>query len=383
MKYLSLVLKNARRNRRRTVLTLLSVMVAVFGFCSLRAVIVTFQASVDSGSATRMVVIRSTSIMFTLQKSQEEIIRQTPGVTAISIGSYFGGIYKDPSNYFAQYAIDAESYLRLYPEMLLEPGERAAFLSDRTGAIVGDGLARRYGFKVGDRIVLQVGIPLYGTQDFTFTIRGIYRPAAAGVDDQSMFFHWQYLNERSLMADQVGWFVIELERPDVAASVAEAIDRRFANTPYETRTESEKAFATEMVSMLGNIGLLIGGILAAVIVTTLFVAGNTMAMSVRERTLEIAVMRTLGFRAAAIFLLVAGEAALMALVGGALGAGLAWLLFTVVSVPLPVMGPGLVVGAGDVLVALLLSVGIGVGAGLIPASMAARLKVVDALRRVA
>jgi putative ABC transport system permease protein len=384
MKFLWLVLKSARRSKRRTILTVLSVAIAVFLFSSLRAVLDAFALAVETGSATRIVTIRSTSIMFTLQRSQLETLRGIAGVRDLTYASWFGGIYKDPSNYFGQIAVDAESYLRLYPEIVLAPEERRAFLADRTGAIVGDGLARRFGFKAGDRIVLGVGIPLYGTQDFTFTIRGIYRAGVEGFDNQTMLFHWKYLDERSYVASQVGWFVSQIDNPDRAAEVSAAIDQRFANTPNETKTETEKAFNAGFMSMFGNVSLLLGGIITAIVITTLFVAGNTMAMSVRERTTEVAVMRTLGFPRGAIFFLVAGEAVLMAFVGGLFGAGLARLVISPDNFPaLGAMMPAFRVGTRNLVSAIGLGAGIGLVAGVLPATLAARLKVVDGLRRVA
>jgi putative ABC transport system permease protein len=271
----------------------------------------------------------------------------------------------------------------MYPEILLTPDERKAFLEDRTGCIVGDGLARRYGFKVGDKITLQVGIPVYGTQDYDFTIRAIYRSGGAAVDNQSMLFHWKYVDERSLEKGQVGWYVIQVAHPDQATQVAMAIDQKFANSPYETKTDTERAFQSSFVSMFGNLNLLLGSIALAVVITTLFVAANTMAMSVRERTTEIAVMRTLGFPSATIFLLIAGEALLMAVVGGVIGVTLARVIvnpdFMQAGAFIPVFG----VNNTNTAMAVLLSVVIGVVAGFIPATMASRLKIVDALRRAA
>ncbi len=384
MKYFSLLFKNARRNKRRTALTILSVAIAVFLFSSLRAILDGFQSAIESTSSTRIVTVRSTSVIFPMPVSHYEVIKGIDGVRDLTWASWFGGIYKDPSNFFAQFAIDPESYLRMYPEVVLSPEDKQAFLADRTGAIVGDGLARRFGFKVGDRVVLKVGIPIYGRQDFAFTIRGIYSPGVRGFDNQTLMFHWKYLDERSVTPGMVGWYVAELADPAIAPGVSGAIDQRFANTPYETKTETEKAFQASFVSMMGNLNMLLGSISLAVIITTLFVAGNTMAMSVRERTTEVAVMRTLGFPARTIFWLIAGEALFIALVGGVLGAALARLVmssdnFTVLSS----IVPGFFVSWRNLATALGLAAVIGLIAGAIPATMAARLKVVDALRRVA
>jgi putative ABC transport system permease protein len=384
MKYLGLLLKNAKRNRRRTALTILSVAIAIYLFSSLRALLDGFNAAAEVSSSSRIVTVRSTSLMFPLQISQAQGIRATNHVSDLTWASWFGGIYKDPSNFFAQFAIDAESYLRMYPEVVLPPDQKQAFLADRTGAIVGDGLARRYGFKIGDRLVLQVGIPVYGTADYTFTIRGIYTPGVRGFDNQTMMFHHKYLDERSVQKGMVGWYVAQLDDPEKANEVSTAIDQRFANTAFETKTETEKAFQASFASMMGNLNVLLGGIILAVVITTLFVSGNTMAMSVRERTTEVAVMRTLGFPKQAIFLLVAGEAILIALLGGLIGALLARLTVSSenFSMLAGIIPPFLVTGQ-TLMMGIALGSLIGLLAGFIPAMMAARLKVVDALRRVA
>ncbi len=384
MKLVGLILKSARRSKRRTALTVLSVAIAVFLFASLRAILDGFNAAAEASSSTRIVTIRSTSLIFSMPSSHVQTIRSIPGVRDLSWANWFGGIYKDPNNFFGQFAVDAESYLRLYPEVELPPDTRRAFLEDRTGAIVGDGLADRFGWHVADRIVLQVGIPVYGTEDFTFTIRGIYRSTGAAVDNQSMFFHWKYADERSLEKGMMGWFVSEISNPDQAAQVSTAIDQKFANTPYETKTDTEKQFQSSFVSMFGNLNLLLGSVGLAVVLTTLFVAGNTMAMSVRERTTEIAVMRTLGFQARTIFLLVAGEGLLMSVLGGVIGAGVAWAIVDARN--FPVSGgfiPPFGVSARNAVIGVALSAMIGVLAGMVPATTASRLRIVDALRRVA
>ncbi len=384
MKFLGLVLKSARRSRRRTALTMMSVAVAVFLFSALRAILDGFDAVSAASSATRIVTIRSTSMIFSMPSSHGEAIRSTPGVRDVTYANWFGGIYKDPKNFFGQFAVDPESYLRMYPEILITPDEKQAFLDDRTGCIVGDGIAKKFGWKLGDRIVLQPGIPVYGSQDYPFTIRGIYRAGSSAVDNQSMMFHWKYADERSIVKGQVGWYVAQVADPDRAAQVARAVDQQFANSPYETKTDTEQAFSAQFASMLGNLNVLLGSVALAVVVTTLFVAGNTMAMSVRERTTEIAVMRTLGFPAATIFLLVVGEGLVVALLGGAAGALLARVIVNGES--LGITGgfiPAFGVNNWNVGVGLGLSVLIGILAALIPATMASRLKIVDALRRVA
>jgi putative ABC transport system permease protein len=383
MKFIGLVLKSARRSKRRTFLTILSVAIAVFLFASLRAVLDGFNAGAEASSSTRIVTIRSTSLMFQMPTSHADAIKSTPGVQDITWANWFGGIYKDQQNFFAQFAIDPESYLRMYPEILLTPEDRTAFLDDRTGCVIGDALARRFGFKVGDKITLQVGIPVYGAQDFDFTVRGIYRSGGAAVDNQSMLFHWKYADERSLLKGQVGWYVSKISNPDHATQVAMAIDQKFTNSSNETKTDTERQFQSSFVSMFGNLNLLLGSIALAVVISTLFVAGNTMAMSVRERTTEIAVMRTLGFPSATIFLLIAGEGLLMSIVGGIVGVGVARVLVNPEMMQAGTFIPLFGVNFANVMSGLGLSALIGILAGAIPATMASRLKIVDALRRVA
>jgi putative ABC transport system permease protein len=384
MKFIGLVLKSATRSKRRTALTMMSVAMAVFLFSALRAVLSGFDAVSAASSATRVVTIRSTSMIFSMPMSHVEAVRSTPGIEDVTWANWFGGIYKDPKNFFGQFAVDAESYLRMYPEVILTPEERKAFLEDRTGCIVGDGLAKKYGFKIGDKMTLGVGIPVYGSRDFDFTIRGIYRAGSSAVDNQSMMFHWKYADERSTPKGEVGWLVSRVSNPDRAVQAANAIDAKFANSPYETKTDTEQAFSAQFASMLGNLNVLLGSVALAVVITTLFVAGNTMAMSVRERTTEIAVMRTLGFPSSTVFALIVGEGILVALVGGAVGAVLARVIVNGESLGL-VGGfiPAFGVDNMNVAVGIGLSLLIGVLAALLPALAASRLKVVDALRRVA
>jgi putative ABC transport system permease protein len=384
MKFVNLVLKSARRSKRRTVLTVLSVAIAVFLFSALRAVLDGFNAATEASSSTRVITIRSTSMIFNMPTSHVETIRAVPGVQDVTFANWFGGIYKDPKNFFANIAIDPESYLRMYPEVVLTPEEKAAFLEDRTGCIVGSGLIKRFDWHVGDKIVLHPGIPYYGTQDYPFTIRGVYKSTASNVDDQTMFFHWKYVDERGAVHGQVGWVVALLNNPDAATRVSQEIDSKFANSPNETKTDTEKQFQASFASMLGNLNLLLGSVALAVVITTLFVAGNTMAMSVRERTTEIAVMRTLGFQAVTIFMLVVGEGIAVSIAGGALGAFIARLIVN--GEFLQAAGgfiPQFGVNNWNAVTGVGLGAVIGLLAALIPATMASRLKIVDALRRVA
>jgi len=383
MKFISLVLKSAARSKRRTALTMLSVAIAVFLWAALRAVLDGFDAVSAASSSTRIVTINATSMIFNMPVGYLEGIKNTPGVRDVTYANWFGGIYKDPKNFFGNFGVDAEGYMRIYPELLLTPEEKKAWLDDRTGCIVGDGIAKTYGWKIGDKITLQVGIPIYGSQDYDFTVRGIYRAGSSALDNQSMMFHWKYLDERAV-EHGIGWFVAQVSDPDKAVQTAQAIDQKFANSPAETKTDTERAFSASFGKMLGNLDLLLGSVALAVVITTLFVAGNTMAMSVRERTTEIAVMRTLGFSKAIVFMIVVGEGLVTAFIGGVLGALIARV--TINGEFLHMTGgfiPAFGVSNWNAVVGLGLSALIGVLAALIPALMATRLKIVDALRRVA
>ena len=381
MKFLSLVLKSARRSKRRTALTVLSVAIAVFLFASLRAVLDGFNAGAAASSSTRIVTQRSTSLFFSMPISHAEVIKSTPGVQDVTWANWFGGVYKDPQNFFAQFAVEPESYLRIYPEILLTPEEKRAFLEDRTGCIVGEGLARNYRFRIGDKITLQVGIPIYGTQDFDFTVRGIYRSGGGAVDNQSMLFQWKYADERSVQKGQAGWYVAQISNPDQAAQISGTIDQKFANSPFETKTDTEKAFQATFVSMFGNINLLLGSVAVAVVITTLFVAGNTMAMSVRERTREIGVLKTLGFPRGRILKLLLGESVLLALLGGIPGMIAAFLVTLALHESLSNFVPGLSVTADIYIAALVLMLALGLITGIIPAVNAMRLRIATALGR--
>jgi putative ABC transport system permease protein len=214
-----LVLRNAFRHKLRTTLTIVGIVVAITAFGMLRTIVDAWYAGANASSSARLVTRNAVSLVFPLPLTYAAKLRQVPGVASVTWANWFGGVYKDPQNFFAQYAIEQESYLRMYPEILLASEEKRAFLDDRTGCIVGEGLARNYGFKIGDKITLQVGIPTYGTRDFDFTVRGIYKSGGAAVDNLSMFFHWKYADERSVEKGLAGWYIAQISNPDQAAQI--------------------------------------------------------------------------------------------------------------------------------------------------------------------
>jgi putative ABC transport system permease protein len=382
VKFLRLIVTNLGRAGRRTFLTVSSIAVALFLFCTLRTVLTSFDASLRAADASRLVARHAASLAFPLPLSYRGRLTQIPGVTGVTYANWFNGTYQDPRNFFAQFAVDAPTYFTLYPEAVIPPADLRAFEMERTACIVGRKLAKRYGWKVGDRI------PLTGTiypGRWEFTIRAIYTGKTEDVDESTMFFHWDYLNE-SLpegRRDQVGIYYLRLASPGLAARVSRTVDALFENSNAPTRTETERAFQLGFISMLGNIRLLLFLIGSAIVFAIMLVTINTMMMAFRERTTEVGVLKTLGFPDSLVLNLVAGEAMLVALVGGVLGCGLAVLVFLRSDFTAGGLLPSFRVTAGTVGLGLLLSVTMGFLSGLVPALQAARLPIVTALRKVA
>ncbi len=383
MKFLPLVWKNLFRRRVRTLFTVLSIVVAFVLFSYLAAIRVAFSSGVEVAGADRMLVIHKISLIQPLPESYLGRVASIEGVADISHMSWFGGVYQDPRNFFAQFAVDPESYLRLYPEIVLTDAEREAWLRNRTGAIVGRATADRFGWEVGDRIPLQGTI--FRTSDgptWEFTIDGIYEAGVEGYDTSTFYFHHEYLMEANALGQRfIGQFIIRIDDPARSADVSAAVDARFANSPAETRTSTEQAFLQGFADQLGNIGAIVTAVLTAVFFTILLIAGNTMAQSIRERTGELAVLKTLGFTDRAVLALVLGESFAIAVAGGALGLGLGRLL---IGLGDPTGGflPTFVMPPRDLAVGGALVILLGLASGVVPAVQATRLRIVDALRKV-
>ncbi len=382
MRFLHLVWKNLGRRKVRTTFTALSIVVAFVLFGILSAIRLAFNAGVDVTGADRLAVTHKVSIIQPLPISYRDQIAQVPGVRQVTHANWFGGIYKDPKNFFPRMAVDPVTYLDIYPEIKLPEAERKAWLADRTGAIVGRVTANRFGFKVGDRIPILATI--YTKKDggriWEFTVDGIY-DAAKGFDTSALLFQYDYLKDAPFAGKQVGWYLIKISDPQHAQQVVDRIDKLFANSHAETKTSTEKAFAEGFAKQAGDIGEIITGIVAAVFFTLLLVAGNTMAQSVRERTGELAVLKTLGYADGLVMGLVLFESCLLALAAGGLGLGLAWLIDSRGD---PTGGylPVFYLPARDLVLGLALAVGLGLATGALPAWQAMRLRIVDALRRV-
>jgi len=384
VKYGWLVWRNLWRRRTRTLLTILSVFVAFVLFGLLSAINRAFNAGTDIANVDRLVVINRISIIQPLPISYYERIRNLDGVKDVTHADWFGGYYQEPRNPFPQFPVDAASYLKVYPELELPPEQVRAWLGNRIGAIVGRTLAERYGWHLGDRVPIQATIypQQGGNRTWEFEIEGIFTSSDPAANDVVMLFHYDYFDEaRQFAHGQVGWYILRVTDPSRAAEVAETIDAMFANSPAETKTSTERAFAESFAKQFGDIGLIVTGILTAVFFTILLVAGNTMAQSVRERIPELAVLKTIGFGDGTVLAMVLAEALLIVLIGGVPGLGLAALLIGGIARAFATLLPGITLPADSILLGLMYMVLVGLAAGLLPALEAWRLSIVQALGR--
>jgi putative ABC transport system permease protein len=395
VKFLPYVLKHLRRNWVRTLSTVTAMAVCIFLFCTLQTVIAAVNWGLRSANAKRLISRHGVSLVYNLPLTYKQKILALPGVTRVASSNWFFGFLgsgnPDYTKFFANFAIDAEDYLAMYPEYVLSEEEQRAFLADRRGCIVGPETAARFGWKVGDSFQLESVIPPYRTgKPFEFEIKAIYRVDDArypGTDPRLMFFNREYLDEATQRRSQAGTFAVEIADPGRAGAISKAIDELFENSDRPTHTETEAAFRAGFVSLAGNLALLLNGIGVAVTFTILLVTANTMSMAVRERRTEIAVLKTLGFGSRLVMLLILAEA----LAIGALGGGLGVLLgsLTIKALPnapmigdairqFPNLGLSPAVGGLGFGIALLL----GLGAGLPPALGAYRARITEMLRTV-
>jgi len=328
----------------------------------------------------RLMTINKVSIIQPLPISYRDQILRIPGVKRVTFDVWFGGIYQDPKNFFPSFAIDTENQREVYPELQVADEQWKAFLDDREGAIVGPNTAKRFGWKIGDRIPLQA--PIYGGT-FEFNLRGIYHGARDGDDLSQFWIQYKYLDEHrpAALKGQIGWFTVKLDSADDAPRVVKAIDNMFANSPFETKSETLQAMAASWVKQAGNIEFLILAIGGVVFFTLLLVTGNTMALAVRERIGELAVLKAVGFSDRFVLMLVLAESILIALVGGAIGLALAK-LWTLLGDPTGGMLQSFTLPTLFMLIGIACALAVGVLAGILPATSAMRLRVVDALRRV-
>ena len=384
MNVIGLVWSNLFRRKTRTILTLMSVLVAFVLFTLLRSVAVAFSGGgFGAAGIDRLVVSPKYSIIDPLPISHGQKIAAVSGVAAVTHADWFGGIYQEPRNFFPKFPVDPEGYFALYPEWVIAPEELEAFRSTRTGAVASAGLAERYGWSVGDRIPIEGDIypQRDGSRLWEFDLVGIYRGQPDDPDPGVFLFQHDYFDEaRQFGHGGVGWFTVRVEDPERAAEIASAIDALFENSNDATRTATEDEAQREFAKQMGDIGLMTTGILGAVFFTILLLTANTMAQALRERIPELAVMKTFGFADGAVALLVLAEAVLLCLVGGALGIGVALAVIGPISASVEGFIGAIEITWPIIAQGLALAAGLGVIVGCVPALSARRLAIVDALR---
>ena len=383
MKYSRLIFANLFRKKARLILTIGSFAVALFLFTFLAVVKNAFSRGTELAGADRLVIINRAGLIQTIPLAYRDKILAIQGVKALTHNNWFGGVYQDEKNFFPQFVIDPENQRQVMTEMKVPGDQWKSFVSDRQGAVVGAGLAKRFGWKIGDRIPLKNA--LYGpTKTWEFNLDGIYTNDHPGGDESQFWLQWKYFDENipSVIKGSIGWYVLKLDNPDDAVRVAKAIDTEFANSSTETKTETESAFQAGFAKQLGNIEFLILTIGGVVFFTLLLVTGNTMAISVRERTSELAVLKAIGFTDRFVLFFVLAESLVIALIGGLIGLGLAILAIPAVGAALNGLMPPLLLSAVMLSIGLGFALLVGAASGLLPGLGAMRLRVVDALRRV-
>jgi putative ABC transport system permease protein len=381
MKFFWLLYKNVMRNRRRTLLTVTSIAVSLFLVTTLLTLLNELQNPIETpASALRLITRHKVSLFNSLPIAYRQKIAKVDGVEAVMGSMWFGGVYKDPANFFGQFAADTEQFFQVNADMILPEEQKEAFLKDRTGCLVGNSLAKRFGWKIGDKIHLKGALFQF---DPEMTVRAIY---AGGADlGSTLFFHWEYFNEGLNNAGFTGTYTIRARSAAEVPKIADQVDALFQNAPVPTKTETERAFILGFVSMLGNVQFLITSICSAVIFAIILVAANTMAMSIRERVREIGVLKTLGFYNDRILFLLIGESMLLALFGTLLGALGARVLYSHLDIATLTSGFLLRLNVNPRILLTCTAIGCGVGllAAGVPAWRASRFPVVEALRRVA
>ena len=383
MKFSRLILANLFRKKVRLLLTIGSFAVALFLFAFLGVVDDAFSRGADVAGADRLMIINRTSIINTLPLSYRDQILRIPGVKYITHDNWFGGVYQDEKNFFPQFVIDPENQRQVYPELVVPDDQWNNFLKDRNGAIVGAATMKRFGWKIGDRVPIKT--TLYGLAGtaWDFNIDGVYHGKDAKADETQFWFQWDAFEERvpERLKGQIGWYILRVDNPDDSVRIAKAIDNMFMNSPNETRTQTESAFAASWVKQFGNIKFLIVSIGTIVFFTLLLVTGNTMASSVRERTPELAILKAIGFSDRAVLGFVLGESLVVALFG-CVGLLLAWMAIPILSRAMAGMLPTLLLSPQVLMSGVIAAFAVGVASAILPGIGAMRMRVVDALRRV-
>lgn len=384
MYFIKLVLKNIFRARLRSALTIVGLVVAIVAFGLLQTVVDAWYAGSNAASSSRLISRNAISLVFPMPLSYKDKVRAVEGVKTVSYSNWFGGIYKEPKNFFAQFAIDHETYFDLYPEFLIKPDELLAFKRDRTGALVGRGLADLYGFKVGDVVPIQ-GTIFPGT--WQFTVRGIYEGKDESTITRQFYFHWDYLNEEvkklsPRRADQIGVLILGVSDPSRTADISKAVDDEFRNSLAETLTETEKAFQLSFVAMTETIVVAIRIVSFVVIFIIMAVVANTMAMTARERLSEYATLKVLGFSPGFVAALIFAESMALSVLGCLLAIALTFPVAQAFGAATAQLFAVFKVSALTVLMQLGCALVVGIAAGIAPGFRAANVKIVDGLRSI-
>ena len=384
MLILKVLFRNAFRNKLRTGLTILGITIAILAFGLLRTLISAWYAGVEASSATRLVTRNAVSIIFPLPHFYKDKIQQVNGVKTVSYGTWFGGVYGEEKNFFANFAVEARSFLDLYPEFIIPEDNKESFLKDQKGCVIGKKLAAKFGWKIGDIVTLK-GTIFLGNWDFV--VRAIYQGRDKDTDESQLFFHWNYLNEMSKKVlspwgDQVGYYMIGVARPEVAGDVAVAIDQIFKNSLAETLTETEKAFQQGFVAMSGAIVMAIQIVSFVVIFIIMAVVANTMAMTTRERIGEYAILKTLGFGGGHITALIFGESLVITIIGCLLGVAATFPGTKIISKELGTYFPVFNIGGETILLNFVAALTIAFVAAIIPTRRAIKIRIADGLRRI-
>jgi putative ABC transport system permease protein len=385
MNDLLLIRKNLFRKKLRAILMLFSILIAFLIFGVLAGFERAFNAGEDVAAADRLMVVNKINFTQPLPIAYVNRVRAIGGVRQVTHFNWFGGYYQEPKNFLIVMAVEPESYLQVYQDQIDVAAEaRQAFIRERTGVLVGEAMLKKWGWKVGDRVPIMSNIftQKNGSRTWDLTIVGTIGARKPNIDTNFMVLQYEYFNEtQNLGRDLIGWIALNTSSPSQNDGVAKAIDQMFANSLYETSTDTEKAFNKAFAAQLGNIALIVALVVGAAFATILMIVGNTMVMAVRERTREIGVLKTLGFSGRRIGRLILGEAVLLALLGGLPGIALAALFAAAMETSVGNFIPGFAVTPGIALNAILLMLGFGLATGLIPAITGMRLSIATALGR--
>jgi putative ABC transport system permease protein len=385
MSWLSFVWANLTRRKLRLVFTLLSIILAFLMFGMLDALRTSLSKAVNLTGADRLITISKVSIIDSFPRSHYAKVQAVQGVDSVVHLNWFGGVYKDGKAQIPVFPMNVDEFFKVYPEVKITPQEYTAWKADRQGMVIGQVLADTYGWKKGDRVPIKSSIfrKSNNSDTWEFNIIAIYKVEnSAGWDNQSAMFHYDYWNEALQFGkDQIGWMTVKVKNPADSELIAKRIDEQFANSSDETKTATEKAFTKQFMEQIGNIGKILISVVFAVFFTMLLVTANTMAQSVRERTNEIGVLKTLGFDASTVLKLIIGEALFLTVMGGLIGFALAYLAVGGMAPTMKKYFPVFEIADSTIITSLVLMIALGIITGLWPAMTAMRLKITDALRR--